>query len=224
MDRRTLFWIIGIIAIIFIAGAYMQKSSPLFAISLSGQGYCIDKKINLIDAIKLEKFICVSHPSSNWDSIIEASPNLYQFNNWNNHCCNFDFLISGNQGVITNNWYVNQGLCTEPPDISDLSNFFCCNTQADCVVIPICQKMTCAIINVQCGSWSDNCGGTLSCGTCQYGTCNSAGKCICNSTPADTNCDNIVSRTELRDYGLKWINAQISRDELGTAIQVWSSG
>jgi len=43
---------------------------------------------------------------------------------------------------------------------------------------------------------------------------------ICN-TDADTNCDGIVSRSELGVSITKWISNQISRDELGEAIMAW---
>lgn len=45
----------------------------------------------------------------------------------------------------------------------------------------------------------------------------------CN-TSADTNCDGIVDRTELGIYITKWINNQVTREELGQAIVAWIGG
>ena len=42
----------------------------------------------------------------------------------------------------------------------------------------------------------------------------------CN-TPADTNCDNSVDRTELGIYINQWINNQVTRDALGETIVAW---
>ena len=43
----------------------------------------------------------------------------------------------------------------------------------------------------------------------------------CN-TNADTNCDGEVDRSELGNVIVKWINNQITRTELGEAIQAWA--
>jgi len=45
-----------------------------------------------------------------------------------------------------------------------------------------CSPYTCASLGYNCGSWSDNCGGTLSCGTCASGYTCSAGTCTATST------------------------------------------
>jgi hypothetical protein len=42
-------------------------------------------------------------------------------------------------------------------------------------------------------------------------------------TPADTNCDGVISRDELGIYIVKWINNEVSRDSLGTVIQGWAA-
>lgn len=47
------------------------------------------------------------------------------------------------------------------------------------------------------------------------GTCN---------TNADTNCDKIVSRSELGMHIDKWIQGQVTRTDLGLAIQAWVGG
>ena len=44
---------------------------------------------------------------------------------------------------------------------------------------------------------------------------------VTKNTQADTNCDNIVSRTELGIAINKWVDGTFSRSELGTAIQSW---
>ena len=47
----------------------------------------------------------------------------------------------------------------------------------------LCAPASCASLGKQCGSWSDGCGGTLNCGTCQSGYyCSSNGQCIQNET------------------------------------------
>ena len=44
----------------------------------------------------------------------------------------------------------------------------------------ICKATTCQKLGYNCGNWSDECGGTLNCGTCPiYQKCNN-GNCSCN--------------------------------------------
>ena len=43
----------------------------------------------------------------------------------------------------------------------------------------------------------------------------------CN-TEADTNCDGVISRSELGVYINKWLNNQLTRTKLGEAIQAWA--
>ena len=54
---------------------------------------------------------------------------------------------------------------------------------------------------------------------CRDGACVDIQQC---NTNADTNCDGIVSRDELGEYIVDWVNGQITRTELGNAIQAWS--
>lgn len=71
------------------------------------------------------------------------------------------------------------------------------------------------------------------CGTEKIGTCKSdiltitkdcsiplTTEIICG--PGDTDCDGIIDRTELGILITKWINGEVSRDSLGTAIQMWA--
>ena len=251
MNRKTLLWIIGVIAVIFIAGAFYQKSAPLFAISGQETMTRTASKTTVNPNEQFTITYTAQGTSGSWGATIQDSVS---------GGCQFpagttyrDIWISdeGNTRTVTVTT-PSSGSCTFSGDYK-FGNFSIKTFSS--LSISICQKATCISLNKQCGSWSDNCGGTLSCGTCQYGSCDSTGKCVCNpictrpldlciesstisnncggtctgswtvtrNTPADINCDNQVSRTELRDYGLKWINAQISRDELGTAIQAWSS-
>ena len=47
-----------------------------------------------------------------------------------------------------------------------------------------CTPTTCSALGDNCGSPSNGCGGTLSCGTCAAGsTCNSSGKCVASCAP-----------------------------------------
>ncbi|HVY25880.1 MAG TPA: discoidin domain-containing protein [Polyangiaceae bacterium] len=47
-----------------------------------------------------------------------------------------------------------------------------------------CTPTTCAALGANCGSPSDGCGGTLSCGTCGTGyTCNGSNQCVSSCTP-----------------------------------------
>jgi hypothetical protein len=91
--------------------------------------------------------------------------------------------------------------------------------------VNICVASTCSSLGKQCGSWSNNCGSTLSCGSCSSGqTCTSQGICRTCRTSADTNCDGIVSRDELSVSINQWIAGSITRDQLGEAIQAWITG
>jgi hypothetical protein len=50
-----------------------------------------------------------------------------------------------------------------------------CDGQGDCV----CQPETCADLGKACGTWSNGCGGSVSCGSCGSGqVCNSSGQCV----------------------------------------------
>jgi hypothetical protein len=48
------------------------------------------------------------------------------------------------------------------------------------------------------------------------------GACKVQNTPADTNYDGVVDRTELGLYITKWISGTVSRDQLGIVIQAWA--
>lgn len=47
--------------------------------------------------------------------------------------------------------------------------------------------------------------------------------CTCN-TGADTNCNQIVDRTELGIYITNWISGSVTRTDLGNAIAAWAGG
>ena len=51
-------------------------------------------------------------------------------------------------------------------------------------VIASCVPATCASLGKNCGSWSNNCGGTINCGTCAAGQTCSNGKCVASCIPA----------------------------------------
>src|ERR1019366_1240412 len=54
-----------------------------------------------------------------------------------------------------------------------------------------CAPTTCAAQGRNCGTISDGCGGTLSCGTCATGTCGGGG--VANVCGASTACGDVVS-------------------------------
>jgi len=83
-----------------------------------------------------------------------------------------------------------------------------------------------------CGSWSACNSGT------QTRTCTDSNNCgttvskpatsqsctsTCN-TPADIDCNNAVSNTELIAYGNRWISGSITRSNLASAIVAWING
>ena len=47
-------------------------------------------------------------------------------------------------------------------------------------------------------------------------------KTVSCSTEADTDCDGIISRSELGEYISKWLSGQITRTKLGESIQIWA--
>jgi len=57
-------------------------------------------------------------------------------------------------------------------------------SSGSCVPKDSCVAKTCAALgNYQCGSWSDGCGATISCGACTGGkTCNASGQCVLQTT------------------------------------------
>jgi len=52
-----------------------------------------------------------------------------------------------------------------------------CNTGQTCYNGACCISATCLSLGKTCGSWSDNCGGTLNCGTCSSGSTCVSGTC-----------------------------------------------
>ncbi len=55
-------------------------------------------------------------------------------------------------------------------------------SNGDCVAV--CVPATCASLGKNCGSWSNNCGGTLNCGSCNSGQTCSNGQCSTVCVPA----------------------------------------
>jgi len=45
--------------------------------------------------------------------------------------------------------------------------------------------------------------------------------CDC-ATPADADCNGAISLTEIHSYGQKWLLGQVTRQAIGTAIQIWA--
>ena len=91
------------------------------------------------------------------------------------------------------------------------------------LVVNVCQPATCSSLGKNCGTWSDGCGNDLACGTCGDGKVCQTGICITCKTQADTNCDTIVTFTELIDYANKWVSGQVTFDDLLQAANAWVS-
>jgi len=71
----------------------------------------------------------------------------------------------------------------------------------------VCAPKTCAMLgNYQCGSWSDGCGATISCGACTGGKTCSAGQCV-------SNCSGRASK-KCADGNLYWYNSCNAKEEL----------
>lgn len=89
------------------------------------------------------------------------------------------------------------------------------------LVLNVCQPATMQSLGKQCGTWSNNCGGTVS-GTCPTGqSCNSAGQCLTCRTDADTDCNGAVTTNELINYASKWLSNQITTQQLMSAASAW---
>ena len=96
---------------------------------------------------------------------------------------------------------------------SDSSDIGCCNANTQCVYagscysdgikinsavgwiqcsseswIESCTQLTCSGLGKSCGSWSDGCGGSLSCGTCASGQTCSNGQCVCIASCSSKQC------------------------------------
>ena len=66
--------------------------------------------------------------------------------------------------------------CSKDSQCLNSSKPHCINNK--CVLAPTCTPTTCASLGRNCGFWSDNCGGTLNCGTCVAGQTCSNGVCV----------------------------------------------
>ena len=80
---------------------------------------------------------------------------------------------------------------------------------------------TCSSLGKQCGSWSNGCGGTLSCGSCGPGTtCNvGTGQCVCADNSSTCNYNNSCSTTGTNNCGV-----QVSRcDRITSTSANWSA-
>jgi hypothetical protein len=59
----------------------------------------------------------------------------------------------------------------------------------------VCNRATCTSLGVNCGSHSDGCGGTITCGTCSGGqTCGATGQCACPT--GTTNCNGVCANLQ----------------------------
>jgi len=57
-----------------------------------------------------------------------------------------------------------------------------------------CTPASCGVLEMECGSWADGCGGILTCGGCQDGySCTEDGSCQLDGNPCEDHCINGVS-------------------------------
>lgn len=78
-------------------------------------------------------------------------------------------------------YYCNNNL-RQQTNIDCVLNGYSSCSSGKCTNPPSCTPATCTSLGKSCGSWSDNCGGTLNCGSCQTGYSCSNGVCIQQST------------------------------------------
>ena len=89
---------------------------------------------------------------------------------------------------VTGQYSISEKGFTPTPAVGTTTYQVCLNGygQVNCDSFPLstyactCTPTTCAASGTHCGTVSDGCGGTLSCGTCAVGTC-SAGQCVTGS-------------------------------------------
>lgn len=97
-------------------------------------------------------------------------------------------VVIGGQCVGTTCDSANLDLCLTETDCTNVSGYWysdVCNAQAQCV------PTTCSALSRTCGSASDGCGGTLSCGSCDVGySCSGSGTCQVNQETTTTGCGN----------------------------------
>lgn len=68
-----------------------------------------------------------------------------------------------------------------------------------------CEPLTCNDSGYECDSWDDGCGGTMNCGGCSEGSCNSSGQCEIGKCHAgDVDCDGKVDIFDLASVGLAY--------------------
>ncbi|HLD98338.1 MAG TPA: hypothetical protein VI815_03350 [Candidatus Nanoarchaeia archaeon] len=82
-----------------------------------------------------------------------------------------------------------------------------CGANEECsngACVPIgCEAYTCEELDLECGSsWSNGCGGTLNCGSCQSGyLCNQDGQCVqTQQCTTDSQCSGSVTGTVMCDF------------------------
>jgi len=187
--------------------------------------------------------------SGNWGASIQDSVTNCKFPSGANPYKTVMLSEDGNTKSITITAPSTAGTCTFTGDYqfgsSTLRTF-------SSLSVSVCAPATCTSLSKQCGSWANGCGTNLNCGTCTSpNTCNPNGQCVCTPScvrpsdlclasssngcsgtctwtvtkngAGDTNCDSIVSRTEIGTSINNWIAGTMTRSDLGNAIQAWAN-
>jgi len=103
-------------------------------------------------------------------------------------------------------------------------------------IVTVCQPSTCVGLGYGCGTYSDNCGGTLSCGSCTAPDVCTSGQCVCQAdcgvtrwaleddcaTTMSDGCGSTCTRTVTQNTGADTnCNNIVDRAELGFYITDW---
>ena len=100
----------------------------------------------------------------------------------NEYCQSFgETCVLGQFRFLDNSSYKSELVRCEFKEAGRLTNCVCVkNVSTPCI------PTTCALLGKNCGSWSDNCGNILNCGSCLAGQICSNGKCLSSPTCFDS--------------------------------------
>ncbi len=168
----------------------LSKETKTLTITLTAIPLCIDERclFNCTDQCVLGETICYNpsykricgnydtDPCTEWSGAI-ACPDLVCYNPLcTGGLCSLSYVAAG----LTDTGCSGDTGCT--------GGSCACNGLGSCTSQPVCTPLTCTQLSKSCGTWSDGCGGYISCGTCPTGTFCTNGACCATTSQGTLMC------------------------------------